>query len=149
MKITHALRGEHAVYYAWLEEFEQLASADDPSVSVPAFAALFQSALGGHAMLEDQLLFDRLESLEAAEEPLEAVREDHHELYGALGELRELDDGLEARELADEVVKLARAHFRREEETIFPVAERELDGQLLVEAGEEWAERRGVKLGGE
>ncbi|MFB6263172.1 MAG: hemerythrin domain-containing protein [Bradymonadaceae bacterium] len=147
MEITDAIRGEHAVYYAWLDEFEELAGAESPDVAVPRFAALFQSALAGHAMLEDKLLFDRLASIDAAREPLEAVREDHHRLNDALTELRECDPGREGRERAGDIVDLAREHFRREEERIFPLAEEELRGEVLREAGAEWADRRDVHLG--
>lgn len=149
MKVTDAIRGEHAVYYAWLDEFEELVEGDDSPVSIPAFARLFQSALAGHAMLEDELLFGRLEGVEAAEEALEAVRDDHHRLNDGLSELVEMDDGSEARTVARDLIELAREHFGREETSVLPVAERELDDAVLEEAGGEWADRRGVLLGDE
>lgn len=147
MKITDAIRGEHAVYYAWLDELEQLASSEKPKVSIPAFCELFRSTLGTHAMLEDELLFGALDSIESAKEPLQEVRNDHRELYDMLNELCDVTDSSQARQLARQVVQLGRVHFTREEDTLFPLAEQHLDKKRLLDAGDEWAKRRNVCVG--
>jgi hemerythrin-like domain-containing protein len=147
MRITDAIRGEHAVYYAWLDEFEFLAKADASEIPISAFANRLQSVLGGHAMLEDQLLFEHLTDSNDLEKPLAKVKEDHHQLNEALKELTGVTEPTSARQKAEDVLELARQHFGREESSIFPYADKYLDDSLLLKLGETWADKRGVNLG--
>ncbi len=145
MKITDALKGEHAVFYAQFDSLEQ-ASADESLPDVRAQGALLAAGLIPHAQIEDGLLFTALEQQLGADGPTTAFRAEHDEVEAALSRLPTTQSLEEARELIQEAVHAAREHFAKEEQMLFPMAEQLLDASTLEELGAEWARRRSVVL---
>lgn len=143
MKITDALMGEHAVFYAQLDHLAGAVRGDAAPRDAAADASLLGSALEGHARLEEDLLFAPMEpSLGGVGGPLEVLRAEHEEIEALLTRARRADElGVASRAIRD-LVELARAHFAREEEALFPAAEALLDEQRLLSLGASWAERR-------
>ncbi|NIN68730.1 MAG: hypothetical protein GTO63_29295 [Anaerolineae bacterium] len=44
------------------------------------------------------------------------------------------------------VIQVAREHFAKEEQILYPIAEQVLDTDTLTQLGRQWAERRGVVI---
>lgn len=145
MKITEAFIGEHAVLYPQLGLMERAASAYATAGEARAQAALLAAALGSHAALEEELLFVEMESLPEAGGPIAVMRSEHLDIEASLARACETDDLEEARDLLLHVVDVARPHFAKEEDVLFPLAEQLLDEGTVLELGDRWAGRR---LGG-
>jgi regulator of cell morphogenesis and NO signaling len=141
MKITDAFLGEHGVLYPQLDELERAAlhAAGD----LREQAVLLAAGLVSHAELEEQLLFGHMENLIGADGgPLAVMRIEHQEVESLLAELQESGPGEDACDLAARLVALARDHFAKEEQILFPMAEEMMGEQRLLELGREWAGRR-------
>ena len=139
--ITDALVGEHGVIYA---ELEHLASRPLESVEAArAQGAQLAAGLASHAHIEDELLFVPLEGpLGPNGGPLAVMRMEHEEVEGTLERLAHAADLEEAQSLASHLVSVAREHFAKEEQVLFPMAEQLLPEAELRGLGEQWAARR-------
>ena len=139
--ITDALLGEHGVIYALLE---QLTSRPfDSAEEARAQAAELAAGLATHAHLEDELLFVALEvPLGPNGGPLAVMRAEHAEVEGTLERLTRVEDVQEAETLADHLATVAREHFAKEEQVLFPMAEELLGEEALRSLGEQWAAQR-------
>lgn len=147
MKITDALLGEHGAFYAQFDHLEGVVPETNTLALIQAQGALLAASLEIHAQLENELLIAALERrLGTYEALLEAMREDHENIEGALSRLPEIRDLTEAQDLVLDTVQAARNHFLKEEHALFPMAEQELDRETLNQLGVQWAERRGVVL---
>lgn len=147
MKITDALRGEHAVFYAQFDRIET-AVDDAGEAEIRAMAELLAAALVTHAAIEDDLLFRAMERApEQARGPLAAMREEHEDIEGMLTAAAGAPGAERAAALVRDAVALAREHFAREELMLFPAAEDALGDAVLEELGGEWGARRRVALG--
>jgi len=145
MRITDAFIGEHAVLYPQLGEIERAAPTYSTAGEARAHAALLAAALKSHADLEEELLFVEMESLPEAGGPIAVMRSEHLDIEESLSRARETDDLEEATDLLLHVVDVARPHFAKEEDVLFPMAGELLDEGTLLALGDRWAGRR---LGG-
>ena len=145
MKITEEFIGEHAVFYPQLGLLERATATYATAGEARSQAALLAAALKSHAALEEELLFIEMESLPEAGDPIAAMRSEHLDIEASLSRACETDDLKEARDLLLHVVDVARPHFAKEEDVLFPLAEQLLDEGTLLELGDRWAGRR---LGG-
>jgi hemerythrin-like domain-containing protein len=78
--------------------------------------------------------------------PLAVMRAEHDEIEGALDRLPKIQDLAEAQSLVLHVIQVAREHFAKEEQALYPIAEQVLDTDTLTRLGRQWAERRGVAI---
>lgn len=166
MKITDALRGEHGVFYAQFDRFEQTLAVSSLA-AIQAQGALLAAGLAPHAHIENEILFPTLEARMGGEfGPIPVMRAEHAEIEssllrlqelreltrahddidGALARLPETRDVAEARQLVRQVLDTARDHFAKEENMLFPMAEEMLDAPTLHDLGGQWAQRRGVEV---
>lgn len=145
MRITDALLGEHAVFYAQFAHLESEAEGNTLA-SLKEKVALLTAALASHAGLEDELLFDSLDDADAETGVFAVMREQHRAIETGLLEIQRMTDPARARTLLDDVLQLTRDHFASEEQVAFPLAEASLGEAGLERAGAEWARRRGVLL---
>lgn len=164
--ITDALRGEHGVFYAQFEHIES-GLATVSLASLQAQGALLASALAPHAHIENEILFPALEQelggeggpvsvfraehaeIEGALEKLQTLRElsrNHDDIEGRLERLPRVEDIAEARRLVRQTLDVARDHFSKEEQMLFPMAEQMLSEDALERLGEQWAAQRQVVL---
>lgn len=139
MKITDAFLGEHAVFYAQFDHMEQTVPTTDSLKNVKTQAALLAAALTGHAQLEEELLFQKLETHIGQGGPLAVMRMEHNQIEENLSRLPDLDTLEDARRVLLQTVKVAREHFAKEEQILYPLAERTLGIDHLTELGEQWA----------
>ena len=144
MKITDALLGEHAVFYAQLDHLEQVIPTANALAQVKSQGAMLAAALVSHAQLEEELLFTTLEPHIGPMGPLTVMRMEHDEIEGTLARLPKIQELAEAQSLALHVIQVAREHFAKEEQILYPIAEQVLDTDTLTQLGRQWAERRRV-----
>jgi hemerythrin-like domain-containing protein len=107
---------------------------------------MLATALAGHAHLEEDLLFKTLEPHIGAMGPLAVMRMEHDQIEGGLERLPAARELEQARELLLQVVEVARGHFAKEEQVLFPMASQALSAETLIDLGEQWAKRRAVTL---
>jgi len=139
--ITDALLGEHGVIYTLLEHLTSrpFDSAEEARIQAAELAA----GLATHARIEDDLLFVALEGpLGPNGGPLAVMRTEHAEVEATLERLTQVEDVQEAEALAGHLVKVAREHFEKEEQVLFPMAEQLLGEEALRSLGEQWAAQR-------
>lgn len=166
MDITDVLKGEHGVFYAQFDLIEQMLGESSLAV-IKAQGALLAAGLAPHAHIENEVLFPALEAKMGGEfGPIPVMRAEHAEIEGSLTRLKELrelahthdeiegalarlpesGDAAEARQLVRNVLDVAREHFAKEEQVLFPMAEEMLDRMTRQELARVWAERRRVMV---
>ncbi len=147
MKLTDALLGEHAVFYAQFDYLEKNIPAARDLTLVKSLGAMLTAALATHAHMEDELLFLKLEAhLDPQSGPLAVMRMEHNEIEGSLVRLQELQDLAEAKNLLLYALQTARAHFAKEEQVLFPMANQLLEANKLLQLGSNWADLRRVMI---
>ncbi len=147
MKITDAFVAEHEELYAWFDQLEAVIPGDVKTLAeVKIPGAELASTLYEHAELEEELLFDALEAEMGSDESVRKVRQDHTRIeqlmQDVLGHLEDIKRMGHARRTLLQAIKVARAHFAREENETFPLAEEILGEAKLLELGAQWEERR-------
>lgn len=146
MKITDALEGEHGVLNALLEHLKAKLLEAVELDFLHKLGAMLEAALASHARLEEELLFSTLDPHLAGAGPLVVMRMEHEEIEGALAKLPSAADLEQGRGLLGHVINTASDHFTKEEQVLFPMAERLLGEPELTRLGTEWAQRRAVTL---
>jgi iron-sulfur cluster repair protein YtfE (RIC family) len=147
MKVTDALLGEHGVFYAQFDYMEKNIPHATDLTLVKSQGAMLAAALAPHAHLEDELLFIALEAhLDPQSGPLAVMRMEHNEIEGSLERLQKLQDLAEAKNLLLHAVQTARAHFAKEEQVLFVMAQQMLDSRTLEQLGRQWAAARKVAI---
>lgn len=147
MKVTDALLGEHAIFYAQFDYLEKNIPGAQDLTLVKNQGAMLTAALATHAHMEDELLFVALEAhMNPASGPLAVMRMEHNEIEGSLIRLQEVRDLAEAKTLLLHALQTARAHFAKEEQVLFPMAGQMLEANKLIQLGKQWAELRKVMV---
>jgi len=146
MKITDVLLGEHAVFYAQFDYLEQAIPAANSVTQVESLGAMLAAALASHAQMEEELLFTTLEPHIGSMGPLAVMRTEHDEIEKSLERLPMLREVDQVRELLLKVVTVAREHFPKEEQVLYPMANKTLSAETLIDLGAQWAARRAITL---
>ena len=140
MKVTDALLGEHAIFYAQFDYLEKSIPAAQDLTLVKSQGAMLTAALATHAHIEDELLFVALETdMNPESGPLAVMRMEHNEIEGSLVRLQEVLNLVEAKNLLLHTIQTARAHFAKEEQVLFPMAGQLLEANKLIQLGKQWA----------
>jgi len=146
MILTEALLGEHAVFYAQFDHLVQTVPGVGDLTIIQAQTVLIASALATHAQLEEDLLFKALDPHLGEMGPLAVMRMEHQEIESTLEQILNLEDLVEAKQKLLHVIHLAREHFAKEEQVLYPMASKVLGSEQLTTLGEQWAERRSVSV---
>ena len=97
--------------------------------------------------MEDELLFAALEPhLGKHDGPLAIMRAEHEEMKRLLWQIEDAVESDEAIVLVEEALSAARRHFQKEEQVLFPMAQRLLGDEELTRLGSAWAEARRVTI---
>lgn len=148
MKLTQALLGEHGVFYAQFEHLENIIPQCQSLDLVQGLGSMLTAALETHACMEDHLLFTSLESHPGlASGPLPVMRQEHDQIEQLLASVQDLPEVDEAKNSLLGALRVAREHFAKEEQVLFPAAEQILGAGPLEELGEMWAQKRQVGVG--
>ena len=159
MRITDAIRGEHASMRPLLRQFreETDASVKANPVLVKAAASALRTIIRAHATIEESFIFEPMLAHPGVKQALKDGVGDGHlkvakVVKHALKEHKELDALLDkAVETGDQralnkATRLALGHFAEEERDVFPMAEKLLGPNRLSDLGAEWATARGIRL---
>jgi len=147
MKVTDALLGEHGVFYAQFDYMEKNIPHAMDLTLVKSLGAMLTAALATHAHMEDELLFIALEAhIDPQFGPLAVMRMEHNEIEGSLIRLQEAQDLAAAKNLLLHAIQTARAHFAKEEQVLFVMAQQMLDTRTLEQLGRKWAAARKVAI---
>jgi hemerythrin-like domain-containing protein len=80
MKLTDALRGEHAILYQLFEAVRETLSESDDIAIIRNSVETLERILTSHAAIEDEFLFPELDSHIAEMGPLEMMRAEHQSI---------------------------------------------------------------------
>lgn len=132
MRITDRFRGEHQVF---VEQLGVLRSMLERGVSPEAFVAALQTLaapLGRHAGREEEELFPALAGA-GVEAPVRVLTDEHRLIDGWIGRIAAGLAPDELRSVFAELESTLRGHIEREDEILFPLAERMLGDDRLIE----------------
>jgi hemerythrin-like domain-containing protein len=146
MKITEALLRDHQLFYGQFEELEKTAQSGAALSEIQAKLDSLNVALETHAQLEDELLFSAMEPYTGPTGPLAVMRMEHGEIENVFSQLQESADLVATEELVEHLLEIARLHFAKEEQMLFPIAEQALDPNILDQLGVQFANRRRVVM---
>ena len=147
MKITDAFIAEHEEISAQFDHLEATIPSEVKTLAeVKTPGAKLAAVLAQHAKLEDDLLFAAIEAQMDSDESVRKVRDDHSRIEALMQDVLALLDTIQrmghARRTLLQAIKVARAHFNREEKETFPLAEEILGEEKLLELGEQWEKLR-------
>jgi len=147
VKLTDALLGEHGAFYALFEHVEEIASAGGEIAQIQGAITVLETMVLSHATLEEELLFSALEPhLGRDTGPLARMHGEHEEMEILLARIEEAEDIPDAIRWIDRALSSARAHFKKEEEILFPMAQELIGDEALHHLGAEWAKARRVTI---
>jgi hemerythrin-like domain-containing protein len=136
MKITDALVAEHGVLCQLFDHIEQELPAVVAVESITLLARLIEKMLISHGEAEEDLVLCALDHSMEEKGLRERFHQEHGELDERFRDVQSATDLLTARRLFHSALLSCRNHFRFEEETIFPFANRVLGPDLLLELGQ-------------
>jgi hemerythrin-like domain-containing protein len=142
MKITDILLAEHIVFHNVFDHIERVLPNLKTVGEVKALAALLEGLLRGHSHTEDELVFAPLEHCLEQLGQRDSFEEEHHEIDASLIRVRGAKRLADARRLLQHAVAYSRKHFDREERIVFPLAEKVMKRETLVQLGKSWMTRR-------
>lgn len=145
MKLTDALLGEHGAFNALFNTIETLAETSGDLAQIEGALAALAAEVSAHAALEEELLFAALEPLLENGELIAEMRGEHREIRAGLERIEDAQNIQQAVDAVRLTLTVARRHFRKEEEILYPLAERMLGEETLTRLGEAWAAARQVK----
>jgi hemerythrin-like domain-containing protein len=139
--ITEALVAEHSAFCAVFEQMEQALPQVHTLAEIKLLTRLLEGMLVDHSETETDLAYVALDQVLEDRGKLDRLHEDHREIDAHLKRAQAAEQFSEAQRLLHEALSASRAHFRREEWTVFPLIERVLQQTTLKELGQEWLQR--------
>lgn len=148
MKITEAFLADHVEITQQLDHLESVMLNEAKTLKeVKGPGSELAAILDEHANREEFLLFEPMETKMGDDEGVRKVREDHARIEALMQDILATLDDIQrmghARKNLLQVIRVARAHFSREEKETFPLAEEILGEQALIELGKKLQEQRG------
>lgn len=122
--ITSYLITEHAVFSALFDEIERSLADTQSTGEVNRLARLVGAVLTRHRDIEADLAYAALDQQLAERGELDQLHRDHEEIDANLQQAWVATDRTEATRLLKAALKNSRAHFRREEQSVFPLFEK-------------------------
>jgi hemerythrin-like domain-containing protein len=139
MKATDALLADHKMIRKILSSFE----LDNPRF--PEILKTMHRVIVGHAWFEDEIFLPALEKEKAFQKALtREIRDEHQDIDNFLKQMKKTAP--QNKKKLDLILLQFRvvlsAHFAKEEEALFPLAEKILDGEGLNQLGDEMKRRQ-------
>ena len=138
--ITTTLVTEHAIFCIVFDQIERLLPGLESTREVKLLSTLVEGLLGKHSEAETDLAYAALDHVLAEKGKLARLRQDHKEIDNNFKLVHGASSLAEAQRLLKEALAASREHFRHEEQIVFPLLERALPGETLIELGETWAQ---------
>jgi hemerythrin-like domain-containing protein len=144
--ITEALASEHVVLAALFEHIERVLPGLRTVEEARLLTGLVEAMLHRHSELETHLAYVALDHVLEDRHQLDRLHEDHEEIDDRLRRARSARRCLQARSPLAAALQASREHFRREEQTVFPLLDQVLPGEMLAELGQVWWQRHQAAL---
>jgi hemerythrin-like domain-containing protein len=141
MKITEALIAEHNIFLSVFDQIERVLPSLTTHTEVRTMATIVEGLLQGHAETEANLAYLALDHVLEHQGGLQRMHQDHREIDDRLKRIHTTGTCAEARRLLKSALLASREHFRLEERNIFPVLEKVLQKDTLVDLGSTWLRR--------
>jgi hemerythrin-like domain-containing protein len=136
--IIEALALEHSVFCQMFDQIERVLAGSQSTQEVKSLAAVVEGMLCSHGAIETDLAYSVLDHVLAERRALHHLHQDHHELDGNFARIHRAKDPAKASRLLKKALAATREHFRREEQTVFPVLEKILQPETLWALGSKW-----------
>ena len=133
--ITNFLTTEHAVFCELFDEIDRLLPDVRTVTEVRLLSRLVEGVLSRHADVEQNLAYAALDHALAEKGELNQLYQDHEEIDACLHHATLAEEFTEAMRFLRAGLKASREHFRREEETIFPLFAKLFDPAALEALG--------------
>jgi len=133
--ITNFLTTEHAVFCELFDEIDRLLPDVRTVAEVGLLSRLVEGVLSRHADVEQNLAYAALDHALAEKGELNQLYQDHQEIDARLKHATLAVEFVEAVRFLRAGLKASREHFRREEETVFPLFEKLFDPAALEALG--------------
>ncbi|MGD0349512.1 MAG: hemerythrin domain-containing protein [Verrucomicrobiota bacterium] len=138
--IIETLVMEHVVFRAVFDEIERVLPGLNSTQEVKVLSTVVERVLGQHAETETDLAYAALDHVLAQKGELNHLYQDHKEIDHNFKRVRGASSLAEAQRLLKKALAASREHFRHEERVVFPLLERALPSETLIELGETWAQ---------
>jgi hemerythrin-like domain-containing protein len=135
--ITSFLVTEHAVFGELFAEMDRLLPDARTAAEVRLLARLVEGVLSRHADVEQNLAYAALDQALAEKGELTQLYQDHDEIDACFHYAGLAEEFTEAVRFLRAGIKASREHFRREEETVFPLFEKLFNPVALKAFGSE------------
>jgi iron-sulfur cluster repair protein YtfE (RIC family) len=145
--LIDALLGEHGAFNALFDAIENMAGTGQELAQIESATMILAAELESHARLEEELLFPVLKPYLTNDELIGELHAEHLAIQDGLERIQNAEDIREAVEAMVETLAVARSHFRKEEEVLYPMARRVLNEETQSQLGDAWAVARSVKIG--
>jgi hemerythrin superfamily protein len=142
MKATDVIARDHRAAVALFEKFMQAPEEDKKSIEHELFAAL-----NAHELMEDTHFYPALKDKVGSNDILDEIEHEQTTLkLGAMGtHVKETVLGPNE-DSVEKVMEKVLAHAKKEEDTIFPLAEEVLGAEMLEELGKKMEPMSAVAL---
>jgi hypothetical protein len=135
MLVTQAIAAEHVALQRVFDEIERALPDFESAAELGRLARILENVLRTHGKLETKLAFLPLDHALHHQTRLGSLHHDHREVDEQLRLVQRAATCEQARGRLRRAIAAARAHFRTEEQRIFPVLERTLPGSALEALG--------------
>ena len=135
VNITEVLTTEHAVFLTVFDQIERALPKLKRLEEAKMLAGLVEALLQDHGDAETNLAFVALDHALDQKGQLNRLHQDHDEIDDRLRRVKTVTKLPDARRLLKAALLASRQHFRREEQTIFPLIEKMLQKETLTELG--------------
>ena len=136
--IIETLVMEHVVFRALLDEIEGVLSDLNSIQEVSLLSTVVEGVLRQHAETETDLAYAALDHVLAEKGELDRLYQDHREIDHNFERVHGASNLAEAQRLLKKALAASREHFRHEEQAVFPLLERALPSETLIDLGESW-----------
>jgi hemerythrin-like domain-containing protein len=144
MKITEALVAEHNTFLTVFDQIEHILPSLTTQKEVSTMASLVEGVLESHAKTETNMAYLALDHVLEQKGELKRMHQDHHEIDDRLRGVHTAKTCAEARGLLKAALLASREHFQLEERSVFPLIEKVLQKDTLLELGQTWLKRSAV-----
>jgi hemerythrin-like domain-containing protein len=147
MNITEVLITEHAVFLTVFDQIERALPKLKRLEEAKMLAGLVEALLQDHGDAETNLAFVALDHALDQKGQLDRLHEDHDEIDDHLKQVQTAATLPDAQRLLKVALTASRQHFHREELTVFPLIEKVLQKETLMELGKVWMQQHLARAG--
>ena len=147
MTIVEGLLAEHRVFLTLFDQLEHALPKIKTVDEMRLLCRILEGLLHNHGEAEDDLSCVAVDHVLKEHKRHLRFHHDHQEIDGHLKEVARIEDLHEARRRLTVFLEACRAHFRDEEQNLFPLVETAIRHETLLALGRAWrSQSSGVRL---